>query len=51
MKKIFTVEYEEGALNYQVIKALFLMQGADEKIAQRLANEYAKHFQCEIESF
>jgi hypothetical protein len=34
-----------------VIKEIFLMRGADEKLAQKLANEYSKHFKAEVKSF
>lgn len=49
--KTFTVEYEDNELEYRVLKELFLMRGSDEKMAQRLAHEYAKHFKVEVAAF
>jgi hypothetical protein len=49
--KTFTVEYEDNDLDYRYFKQRFMDAGADEKTAQKLANEYAKHIKCECESF
>ena len=49
--KTYIMEYEEGELEYRFLKQYFIANGADEKTAQKLANEYAKHLKCEAESF
>jgi hypothetical protein len=51
MKKVFTIEYENDEQDYRYFKQRFMDAGADEKLAQRLAQKYAKYIKYECESF